>query len=105
MSLFLFAFQVLSAAQPANGIDDFDLSKVGVGNASCKEGPSGDDVVVCGRKKAMDVIIVHPVDYSEKPVRAGVALPGGGAVDVHVEEHQLPGARSTAAMVTLKLPF
>jgi len=82
---------------------DEDGAKISASRHDCSTGGSGGDIVVCARNDSN--VMRLQAAYAEKPIRAQSRLPGGGEVRAHVEERELGGARSPAAMVTVKLPF
>lgn len=63
------------------------------------------DVVVCGHRKAMDFDTSGLPDYADKPIRAGVDLPGGARAAVTVQQVDIGGTPSRRVMVGVKLPF
>jgi hypothetical protein len=86
------------------GAEDFDLARE-VAPARCDE-RAGGAIVVCGRRKAEDIVIRDPGRFAQRPLRAEVKLPSGASVDMHAEQRSLPGGRSgPAAMVRVRIPF
>jgi len=85
----------------------FDLAKA-KGHAEakgCDIADTGDDIVVCAYRKAMDFDTKAMPDFAEKPIRAGVDLPGGARAAVTVQQVDIGGTPSRRVMVGLKLPF
>lgn len=88
-------------------LSGFDLAKIkpkAAENACGLDNPGG-DIVVCARKKMMDIDISRMPDFTEKPVRSVVDLPGGAKAGVGTTSRDVGGFTSKAIMAKVKVPF
>jgi hypothetical protein len=88
-------------------LNGFDLAKArpkSTDNACGIDNPGG-DIVVCARKKMMDIDISRMPDFTEKPVRSVVDLPGGAKAGVGTTSRDVGGFTSKAIMAKVKVPF
>jgi hypothetical protein len=64
------------------------------------------DILVCGLSTSdRHRVRPAPEPYPDKPLVAEVTLPNGWKANLNASSAELPGAISTRAMVTLKIPF
>jgi hypothetical protein len=101
-----FALLLVATAQdhPAIGPSpDGELSSL---PPRCKPAIEG-EITVCGNSDVNSRYRLMPLDRSlePRPVRARLALPGGGQAGVEAVQHGAGGASAPAAMVTLKIPL
>jgi len=92
---------------PGNDLNGFDLAKAKsktAENACGVDNPS-EDIVVCARRKMMDVDTSRMPDFTEKPVRTIVDLPGGAKAGVGTTSRDVGGFTSKAIMAKVKIPF
>jgi len=85
----------------------FDLAKArpkSADNACGIDNPTG-DIVVCARRKMMDVDTSRMPDFAEKPIRSVVDLPGGAKAGVGTTAREVGGFTSKAIMAKVKIPF
>lgn len=93
--------------QPGDDLNRFDLAKARpntVDNACSVDNPGG-DIVVCARRKTMDVDTSRMPDFAEKPVRSVVDLPGGAKAGVGTTARRVGDFPSNAIMGKVKIPF
>lgn len=92
------------AVERIGNADDFDLARLphAVSAPSCGEPGADGEILVCARSRD----IVGLPDFSEKPLRAEIDLPGGWRGSIVGEQRSIgPGVSVPAAMVRLKLHF
>jgi hypothetical protein len=92
---------------PGNDLNGFDLAKAkpkAADNACGIDNPGG-DIVVCARRKMMDIDTSRMPDYAETPVRTIVDLPGGAKAGVGTTAREVGGFTSKAIMAKVKIPF
>jgi hypothetical protein len=92
---------------PGNDLNQFDLAKAkpkATENACGVDNP-GEDIVVCARRKMMDIDISRMPSFAEKPVRSVVDLPGGAKAGVGTTAREVGGFTSKAIMAKVKIPF
>jgi hypothetical protein len=83
---------------------DFDLKKL-AGSQRCVA-RSENDILVCSLSTSdRHRVRPAPEPYPDKPLVAEVTLPNGWKANLNASSAELPGAISTRAMVTLKIPF
>jgi len=88
-------------------LDSFDLAKAKPHpspDACGIDNPNG-DIVVCARRKMLDIDTSHMPAFTEKPVRATVDLPGGAKAGVGTTARNVGGFPSNAIMGKIKIPF
>jgi hypothetical protein len=88
-------------------LNRFDLAKAKpkAADTACGVDNPGGDIVVCARRKMMDVDTSRMPDYAEKPVRTIVDLPGGAKAGVGTTAREVGGFTSKAIMAKVKIPF
>jgi len=92
---------------PGSDLNRFDLAKAkpkAAENACGVDNP-GDDIVVCARRKMMDIDISRMPKFAEKPVRSVVDLSGGAKAGVGTTAREVGGFTSKALMAKVKVPF
>jgi hypothetical protein len=92
---------------PGNDLNQFDLAKAkpkATENACGVDNP-GEDIVVCARRKMMNIDISRMPSFAEKPVRSVVDLPGGAKAGVGTTSRDVGGFTSKAIMAKVKIPF
>lgn len=92
---------------PATDLSGFDLAKArpkSADNACGIDNPGG-DIVVCARHKMMDFDISGMPDFTEKPVRSVVDLPGGAKAGIGTTAREVGGFTSKAIMAKVKIGF
>ncbi|HEX7693988.1 MAG TPA: hypothetical protein VF409_05835 [Sphingomonas sp.] len=69
---------------PGDDVDRFDLAKANsaTSRTACGGSNPGDDIVVCARRKTLDIDTSRMPAFTEKPVRTIVDLPGGAKAGV-----------------------
>lgn len=94
-------------AYPDSDLNRFDLAKAKpkAADTACGVDNPGGDIVVCSRRKMMDVDTSRMPDFSEKPVRSVVDLPGGAKAGVGTTSRDVGGFTSKAIMAKVKIPF
>lgn len=100
----------LTGNRPVRSGDDlngFDLAKAKPKSTDddCGVDNPGGDIVVCARRKMMDVDTSRMPDFAEKPVRSVVDLPGGTKAGVGTSAREVGGFTSKAIMAKVKIPF
>ena len=92
---------------PGDGLKGFDLAKARSKSAdnACDVDNPGDDIVVCARRKMMDIDTSRMPAFAEKPVRSVVDLPGGTKAGVGTTAREVGGFTSKAIMAKVKIPF
>lgn len=92
---------------PGNDLNGFDLAKARpkAADNACGIDNSGGDIVVCARRKMMDIYISRMPGFAEKPVRSVVDLPGGAKAGVGTTSREVGGFTSKAIMAKVKIPF
>jgi hypothetical protein len=92
---------------PGNDLDRFDLAKAKpqVADNACGVDNAGGDIIVCARRKMMDIDTSRMSDFAEKPVRSIVDLPGGAKAGVGTTAREVGGFTSKAIMAKVKIPF
>lgn len=86
-------------------LDRFDLAKAKPkADQACGIDNPGDDIVVCARRKMMDIYTARMPSFAEKPVRSIVDLPGGKA-GIGTTAREVGGFPSNAIMGKVKIPF
>lgn len=93
---------------PGSGSDleRFDLAKAKPkADQACGIDNPGDDIVVCARRKMMDIYTARMPGFAEKPVRSIVDLPGGGKAGIGTTAREVSGFPSNAIMGKVKIPF
>ena len=92
---------------PGNDLNGFDLAKAKPKDAdnACGVDNPGDDIVVCARRKMMDIDTSRMPDFAEKPVRSVVDLPGGAKAGLGTTSRDVGGFTSKAIMAKVKIPF
>ena len=91
---------------PNRDLDHFDLAtaKPKIDQACGIDNPGG-DIVVCARRKMMDIDTARMPRFVDKPVRSIVDLPGGGKVGIGTTAREVGGFPSNAIMGKVKIPF
>jgi hypothetical protein len=92
---------------PGTDLDRFDLAKArpkSADNACGIDNPGG-DIVVCARRKMMDFDTSRMPDFTEKPVRSVVDLPGGAKAGIGTTAREVGGFTSKAIMAKVKIGF
>jgi hypothetical protein len=94
-------------AFPDNDLNRFDLAKAKPKTAddACSIDNPGGDIVVCARRKMMNIDISRMPAFAEKPVRSVVDLPGGSKAGVGTTAREVGGFTSKAIMAKVKIPF
>jgi hypothetical protein len=92
---------------PGNDLNHFDLAKAKPNTTenACGVDNPGEDIVVCARRKMMDIDISRMPGFAEKPVRSVVDLPGGAKAGVGTTSRDVGGFTSKAVMAKVKIPF
>ncbi|WP_440522017.1 hypothetical protein [Sphingomonas sp.] len=92
---------------PGGDLDSFDLAKTKPKDrdATCGADDPNGDIVVCARNKVMDIDTSRMPEFSEKPVRTTVDLPGGAKAGVGTTARNVGGFPSNAVMAKVKIPF
>ena len=96
--------------QPGTLGDDlakFDLAKAQhkpTDDACGVANPAG-DIVVCARRKMMDIDTSRMPAFAEKPVRSVVDLPGGAKAGVSTTSRDVGGFTSKVIRAKVKIPF
>lgn len=92
---------------PDNDLKTFDLAKARPKAAEdiCGIDNPGRDIVVCARRKMMDIDTSRMPAFAEKPVRSVVDLPGGSKAGVGTTAREVGGFTSKAIMAKVKIPF
>jgi hypothetical protein len=92
---------------PNDELNRFDLAtaRPKSGDNRCGGDDGSGDIVVCARKKMMDVDTSRMPDFAEKPVRSIVALPGGAKAGIGTTAREVGGFPSNAIMAKLKIGF
>jgi hypothetical protein len=113
-AMLIVALALQAAAPPARqpipsvrDLDGFDLATAkhkDTGDACGADDPNG-DIVVCARRKMLDIDISRMPDFAERPVRATVDLPGGAKAGVGTTARTVGGFPSNAIMGKVKIPF
>lgn len=98
---------VETATLPDASMAGFDLAtaKPSDTDTGCKASNLGGDILICGRRKNMDIDISGMPDFAEKPIRAGVDVAPGTRVSVEGEQRNVGGFTSKAATVKLRIGF
>jgi len=112
MLIVLLAMQAMPLAGertvvPDDDLSGFDLAKARpkAADTACGVDNPGGDIVVCARRKMMDIDTSRMPDYAEKPVRSVVDLPGGAKAGVGTTARDVGGFTSKAIMAKVKVPF
>jgi hypothetical protein len=92
---------------PSSDLNRFDLAKAKpkATDTACGVDNPGGDIVVCARRKMMDIDTSRMPAYAEKPVRTIVDLPGGAKAGVGTTARDVGGFTSKAIMAKVKIPF
>ena len=92
---------------PDSDLNRFDLAKAKpkAADTACGVDNPGGDIVICARRKMMDIDTSHMPVFAEKPVRSVVDLPGGTKAGVGTTAREVGGFTSKAIMGKVKIPF
>ena len=95
------------AILPSADLNAFDLAKAKPKSTDndCDVDNPGGDIVVCARRKMMDIDISRMPDFTEKPVRTVVDLAGGAKAGVGTTAREVGGFTSKAIMAKVKIAF
>ncbi len=112
MLFFVLALQAAATASerpspPARDFERFDLAaaKPAARDSDCGIEDAGSDIVVCSRKKIMDIDTSRMPAFAEKPVRTTIDLPGGVKAGVGTTARKVGNFPSNAIMGKVKIPF
>lgn len=94
-------------AAPGDDLAKFDLAKAQhkPTDDACGDANPVGDIVVCARRKMMDIDTSRMPAFTEKPVRSVVDLPGGAKAGVATTVRDVGGWPSKAIMAKMKIPF
>ena len=92
---------------PDGDIAKFDLAtaKPKQADDACGVANPSDDVVVCARRKMMDIDTSRMPAFAEKPVRSVIDLPGGAKAGVSTTSRDVGGFTSKVIRAKVKIPF
>lgn len=112
MLIAILALQAATTARDRPLIGGEDLERFDLATArpkprddDCGIGDGGDDIIVCARKKILDIDTSRMPDFTEKPVRATVDLPGGAKAGIGTTARDVGDFPSNAIMGKVKIPF
>ncbi|MES2097450.1 MAG: hypothetical protein V4459_11895 [Pseudomonadota bacterium] len=99
--------QSVVVTPPDPSLARFDLATAKPADPSdrCGVDQPGGDILICGRKKALDIDTSQMGDFAEKKVRAGVNLSPTARVSVEGESRNVGGFTSKAATIKLRIGF
>ena len=93
--------------QSGGDLDGFDLAKARPKDpdTACGVADPHGDIVVCARRKMLDIDTSRMPEFTERPVRAIADLPGGAKAGVGTTAREVGGFPSNAIMGKVKIPF
>ena len=104
-ALLAFLQATATSTNPVPTTPPKQIDLLALGPKPCATDDDVGDIVVCARRHAnrLDPLPDKPGPPDLPPMT--MRLPGGGTINLHAAETDLPGGHGSAAVVTLKMPF